>query len=359
MKETIVVGMSGGVDSSVTALLLKEQGYNVVGLFMKNWEEKDLNGTCTSQQDYDDASMVCQKIGIPFYSVNFSKEYYDKVFKYFLKSYQEGRTPNPDVLCNREIKFDLFLKKALSLGADKISTGHYAKSYEKNGLFYLKKAFDKTKDQTYFLNQLNQTQLSYSIFPLGDIPKTEVRKIAEKNGLITAHKKDSTGICFIGERNFRNFLSTYLPYQKGEIRTIDEKVIGTHNGLMFYTLGQRRGLGIGGQKDGNGERWFVFKKDLKNNILYVHEGEDDKLMSHGLIANSFNWIPETKTKEFSCFAKFRYRQPDQKVKVIPQNDSAKIIFDSPQRAVTEGQFVVLYDENENCLGGGEIIEVLK
>ncbi|MBR1925992.1 MAG: tRNA 2-thiouridine(34) synthase MnmA [Clostridia bacterium] len=359
MKETIVVGMSGGVDSSVSALLLKEQGYNVVGLFMKNWEEKDQNGTCTSQQDYDDASAVCQKIGIPYYSVNFSKEYYDKVFKYFLKSYSEGRTPNPDVLCNREIKFDLFLKKALSLGADKIATGHYAKSYEKDGLFYLKKAFDKSKDQTYFLNQLNQTQLSYSIFPLGDIPKTEVRKIAEKNGLITAHKKDSTGICFIGERNFRNFLSNYLPYQKGEIRTIDEKVVGTHNGLMFYTLGQRRGLGIGGQKDGNGERWFVFKKDLKNNILYVHEGEDEKLMSKGLVANSFNWIPKTPEKEFSCFAKFRYRQPDQKVKVIPNGDMAKILFDSPQRAVTEGQFVVLYDENENCLGGGEIIEVLK
>lgn len=359
MKETVVVGMSGGVDSSVTALLLKEQGYNVVGLFMKNWEEKDENGVCTSQQDYDDVAKVCQKIGIPYYSVNFSKEYYEKVFKYFLKSYSEGRTPNPDVLCNREIKFDLFLKKALSLGADKIATGHYAKCYEKDGLFYLQKAFDKSKDQTYFLNQLNQTQLSKAMFPLADIQKTEVRKIAEKNGLITANKKDSTGICFIGERNFRNFLSTYLPYQKGEIRTLDEKVLGTHNGLMFYTLGQRRGLGIGGQKDGNGNRWFVVKKDLKNNILYVEQGEDDALLSKSLKANTFNWIPKEKLEPFECFAKFRYRQPDQKVKVIPKGEEIEVVFKEPQRAVTEGQFVVLYDKNENCLGGGEIIEVFK
>ena len=359
MKETVVVGMSGGVDSSVTALLLKEQGYNVVGLFMKNWEEKDENGVCTSQQDYDDVAKVCQKIGIPYYSVNFSKEYYEKVFKYFLKSYSEGRTPNPDVLCNREIKFDLFLKKALSLGADKIATGHYAKCYEKDGLFYLQKAFDKTKDQTYFLNQLNQEQLSKAMFPLAELQKTEVRKIAEKNGLITANKKDSTGICFIGERNFRNFLSTYLPYQKGEIRTLDEKVLGTHNGLMFYTLGQRRGLGIGGQKDGNGNRWFVVKKDLKNNILYVEQGEDDALLSKSLKANTFNWIPKEKLEPFECFAKFRYRQPDQKVKVIPKGEEIEVVFDEPQRAVTEGQFVVLYDKNENCLGGGEIIEVFK
>lgn len=359
MKKTVVVGMSGGVDSSVTALLLKEQGFNVIGLFMKNWEEKDENGTCTSQQDYDDVCSVCNKIEIPYYSVNFSKEYYERVFRYFLKSYEEGRTPNPDVLCNREIKFDLFLKKALQLGADFIATGHYAKSYEKDGKFFLQKALDKTKDQTYFLNQLNQTQLSFSMFPLGDLPKTEVRKIAEKNGLITAHKKDSTGICFIGERNFKKFLSTYLPFQNGEIRTLDEQVIGKHNGLMFYTIGQRRGLGIGGQKDGNGERFFVVKKDLKNNILYVKQGEDENLMSKSLIANSFNWIPEIPQKPFDCFAKFRYRQPDQKVHVIPDGDEAKVVFDSPQRAVTEGQFVVLYDKDENCLGGGEIIEVEK
>ncbi len=359
MKETIVVGMSGGVDSSVTALLLKEQGYNVIGLFMKNWEEKNENGICTSQQDYDDMCKVCQKIDIPYYSVNFSKEYYDRVFSYFLQSYKEGRTPNPDVLCNREIKFDMFLKKALSLGADKIATGHYAKVYEKQSLFYLRKSLDKTKDQTYFLNQLNQTQLSFAMFPLGDICKTEVREIAQKNGLITANKKDSTGICFIGERNFKNFLSTYLPFQDGEIRTLDEKVIGKHSGLMFYTLGQRRGLGIGGQKDGNGERFFVVKKDLGRNILYVKQGEDEELLSHSLKANSFNWIPQKPSKPFECFAKFRYRQPDQKVKVVPTDYGAEILFDVPQRAVTEGQYVVLYDEFENCLGGGEIIEVCK
>lgn len=360
MKKTVVVGMSGGVDSSVAALLLKEQGFNVIGLFMKNWEEKDQNGTCTSQQDYDDMCSVCDKIEIPYYSVNFSKEYYDRVFSYFLKSYEEGRTPNPDVLCNREIKFDLFLKKALSLGADFIATGHYAKVYEKNGLFYLKKALDKTKDQTYFLNQLNQDQLSFAMFPLGNLPKTEVRKIAEKNGLITAHKKDSTGICFIGERNFKNFLSTYLPFQDGEIRTLDEKVVGKHNGLMFYTLGQRRGLGIGGQKDGNGERFFVVKKDLKNNVLYVTQGEDDELLSKALDANTFNWIPKIPEKPFECFAKFRYRQPDQKVFVSPtSNNTVHIDFAEGQRAVTEGQFVVLYDQDENCLGGGEIIEVFK
>jgi len=359
MKETVVVVMSGGVDSSVTALLLKEQGYNVIGLFMKNWEEKDPNGICTSQQDYDDVCRVCQKIEIPYYSVNFSKEYYERVFKYFLESYKEGRTPNPDVLCNREIKFDLFLKKALQLGADKIATGHYAKVYAQNGKYFLQKARDKSKDQTYFLNQLNQKQLSYSMFPLGDICKTEVRKIAETKELSTARKKDSTGICFIGERNFKNFLSTYLPFQNGEIRTLDEKIVGEHTGLMFYTLGQRRGLGIGGQKEGNGERWFVIKKDLKNNILYVEQGEDDALLSKGLIANSFNWIPEKPQASFECFAKFRYRQPDQKVLVTPTESGAAIKFTNPQRAVTEGQFVVLYDKEENCLGGGEIIEVLK
>ncbi len=360
MKKTVVVGMSGGVDSSVSALLLKEQGFNVIGLFMKNWEEKDQNGTCTSQQDYDDVASVCDIIGIPYYSVNFSKEYYERVFSYFLKSYEEGRTPNPDVLCNREIKFDLFLKKALSLGADFIATGHYAKVVNENGLFYLKKSADKNKDQTYFLNQLNQQQLSVSMFPLGDIQKPEVRKIAEQNNLITAHKKDSTGICFIGERNFKNFLSSYLPFQNGEIRTLDEKVVGKHNGLMFYTLGQRRGLGIGGQKDGNGERFFVVKKDLKNNILYVTQGEENKLLSKSLNANTFNWIPEPKTEPFRCFAKFRYRQPDQEVLVTPTGkDTVHVDFLQGQRAVTEGQFVVLYDENENCLGGGEIIEVFK
>ncbi len=351
--------MSGGVDSSVTALLLKQQGYEVIGLFMKNWEEKDANGVCTSQQDYEDMCKVCQKIGIPYYSVNFSKQYYERVFSYFLESYKEGRTPNPDVLCNREIKFDLFLEKALELGADKIATGHYAKVYEKNGQYFLQKALDKTKDQTYFLNQLNQMQLSYSVFPLGNMQKSEVRKIAQQNDLVTANKKDSTGICFIGERNFKDFLSKYLPFQSGEIRTLDEKVIGKHSGLMFYTVGQRRGLGIGGHKEYDEKRWFVVRKDLKNNVLYVQQGEDDALFSKALIAQTFNWIPEKPTAPFDCLAKFRYRQSDQKASVTLNEKGVRVSFAQPQRAVTEGQFVVLYDEQENCLGGGEIIEVIK
>ena len=358
MKKRVIVGMSGGVDSSVTALLLKNQGFDVIGLFMKNWEEKN-GGVCTSQQDYEDVCRVCQTIGIPYYSVNFAKEYYDKVFSYFIESYKNGRTPNPDVLCNKEIKFDLFLKKALELGADFIATGHYAKNVEKDGKFYLKKAFDKSKDQSYFLNQLNQTQLSYAMFPLGDMKKDDVRKIARENNLITANKKDSTGICFIGERNFREFLHNYLPFKEGEIRLMsNDKVVGKHCGLMFYTLGQRRGLGIGGLADGNGERFFVAKKDLENNILYVSQGENDFLFSKGLNAENFNWIPEKREKTFECFAKFRYRQPDQEVIVTPTEKGIKVDFKKPQKAVTEGQFVVLYDNEENCLGGGEITEVI-
>ena len=273
-QKTVVVGMSGGVDSSVSALLLKQQGFNVVGLFMQNWEEKDQNQVCTAQQDYDDVRRVCDKIDIPYYSVNFSKEYYERVFEYFLESYKQGRTPNPDVLCNREIKFGPFINKALSLGADNIATGHYAKLVEKDGLFYLKKAFDKNKDQSYFLNQLTQEQLKYVIFPLSDLTKPKVREIAKQYGLATATKKDSTGICFIGERNFRNFLSQYLPAKEGEIKTLNGKTIGKHNGLMYYTIGQRKGLGIGGQKDSTGQAWFVVKKDLTTNTLYVAQGED-------------------------------------------------------------------------------------
>lgn len=360
MKKTVVVGMSGGVDSSVSALLLKQQGYDVIGLYMKNWEEKDANGVCTSQQDYDDVSKVCNKIGIPYFSVNFAKEYQERVFSYFLESYKNGRTPNPDVLCNREIKFGPFLEKALELGADFIATGHYCNVYEKNGLFYLKKAADKNKDQTYFLNQLSQEQLSKVIFPIGNLPKPEVRKIAKENGLITAEKKDSTGICFIGERNFRQFLKNYLPTQPGDIKTPDGKIVGKHEGLMYYTLGQRRGLGIGGMKDGDGSAWFVYEKDLKTNTLYVTQGEEDVLFSKALVTKGFNWIPKKpETQSFDCFAKFRYRQPDQAVTVEILGDDIKVIFKEKQRAITEGQFVVLYDKDENCLGGGEIDKVIK
>ncbi len=357
--KTVVVGMSGGVDSSVTALLLKEQGYSVIGLFMKNWEEKDALGRCTSTKDYDDVRKVCDKIDIPYYSVNFSKEYYERVFEYFLKSYREGRTPNPDVLCNREIKFGPFLDRAKMLGADYIATGHYAKCVHENGVHYLKKAFDKNKDQSYFLNQLNQAQLESVLFPLSDLTKPQVREIAATNGLITAEKKDSTGICFIGERNFREFLSQYLPAQKGEIRSLNGKFLGMHNGLMYYTIGQHKGLGIGGQKNESQDPWFVVKKDLTTNTLYVDQGKEDALLSVGLTTAGFNWIPQRpKSNNFECFAKFRYRQADQKVRVTLEGENVKLGFFEPQKAIAQGQFAVLYDEYENCLGGGEINEIL-
>ena len=350
----IVVGVSGGVDSSVAAYLLKEQGHDVIGLFMVNWEEQD--GTCTAETDYEDVKRVCNKIGIPYFSVNYAKEYYDRVFKYFLEEYKNGRTPNPDVLCNREVKFGPFLEQAKKLGADKIATGHYAKKIEKDGKFYLAKADDLNKDQSYFLNQLNQEQLSYVVFPLENIDKPKVREIAHELDLSTADKKDSTGICFIGERNFRKFLKQFLPAQPGEIRDLDGNVVGKHEGLMYYTLGQRRGLNIGGRKGGNGERWFVVKKDLEHNILYVSQGEDDLLYSDGLYASGMNWIPEKPNEtEFECLAKFRYRQPDQKVKVTILDDkNIRVVFNERQRAITPGQFVVLYDEQGLCLGGGTI-----
>ena len=350
----VVVGISGGVDSSVAAYLLKQQGHDVVGLFMINWDADD--GQCTAMEDYEDVKRVCDKIGIPYFSVNYAKEYYDRVFIYFLDEYKKGRTPNPDVLCNREIKFGPFLEKAKALGADMIATGHYAKTFQKDGKTYLAKASDLTKDQSYFLNQLSQKQLSSVIFPLADITKKQVREIAKKLELSTAEKKDSTGICFIGERNFKKFLKQYLPAQSGEIRTLDEKVVGHHDGLMYYTIGQRRGLNLGGTHDGNGERWFVLKKDLEKNVLYVSQGECQELFSNGLYATDFNWIPEKpKEKEIECFAKFRYRQPDQAVKVTVLEDrKIKVDFKEKQRAITEGQFVVLYDKNGVCYGGGII-----
>ncbi len=357
--KTVVVGISGGVDSAVSAYLLKQQGYNVIGLFMVNWEESDDSGVCSSETDYEDVKRVCNAIGIPYYTVNYSKQYYDKVFTYFLEQYKKGNTPNPDVLCNREVKFGPFLDFARKIGADYIATGHYAKKQEIDGKYYLLKAFDKNKDQSYFLNQLSQDQLKSVLFPLADIEKTQVREIAEQLGLSNAHKKDSTGICFIGERNFRKFLKNFIPAKRGEIKTLDGKVVGTHDGVMYYTLGQRRGLGVGGQKDGGSGRWFVVDKDVQKNILYVTQGEDDSLYSNGLISGKFNFIPcKTDKTEFDCYAKFRYRQPDQKVHVKVVNDHVELRFYSPQRAVTCGQYVVLYD-GEYCLGGAEIEEVLK
>lgn len=353
----VVVGMSGGVDSSVVACLLKEQGYDVIGLFMHNWEEDDDNGVCTSVSDYEDVKRVCNKIGIPYFSVNFAQEYLDRVFKYFLEEYEKGRTPNPDVLCNREIKFGPFLEYAKSLGADYIATGHYAKVERKDGLTYLQKAKDTNKDQTYFLNQLNQDQLKNVLFPLGDMVKPDVRKIAEKYDLSTAEKKDSTGICFIGERRFRQFLKNYLPCNRGDIVDQNGNKVGEHEGVIYYTLGQRKGLNIGGKSNGNGGRWYVLDKNVKENKLIVSQGEADDLFSNGLVSYKINWIPQVPLeKTFDCYAKFRYRQPDQKVKVTIEKDRVVVNFYEKQRAVTPGQYVVFYDET-NCLGGGVIEEV--
>ena len=351
--KTVVVGMSGGVDSSVTAYLLKQQGYNVIGLFMKNWEEKDELGHCTSEADWKDVIKVCNHIGIPYYNVNFSEDYLDRVFAEFLNDYKEGLTPNPDVLCNREIKFGPFLEYALSLGADYIATGHYARVEERDGKYYMLKGLDDNKDQSYFLNQLGQHQISKVLFPIGDMQKADVRKLAREAGIPTSEKKDSTGICFIGERKFREFLNNYLPANEGDIKTLDGKVVGKHIGVMFYTLGQRRGLNIGGRADGNGERWFVVDKDIKNNILYVHQGEDHHLYTDYLICGEVNWITDTPNETFKCNAKFRYRQADQGVTVHLIDGGAKVVFDEPQRAVTPGQYVVFYD-GDVCLGGAKI-----
>ena len=355
MSKTVVIGMSGGVDSSVAALLLKQQGYNVIGLYMLNWEENDENGCCTAEDDYADVRRVCSLIDIPYYTVNFAKEYMDRVFSYFLAEYNAGRTPNPDVLCNREIKFGPFLQEAKRLGADYIATGHYCKISHENGVHLLQKAKDQNKDQTYFLNQLSQTQLADVLFPLQDMEKPEIRKIAEEYNLATAKKKDSTGICFIGERNFRKFLSSYLPACKGKICDLSGRVVGEHLGLMYYTLGQRRGLELGGIKGEDQGRWFVVRKDLEKNILYVSHGDESPLFSKSCEVDGFNWIPcQPDKKTFTCTAKFRYRQPDQPVEVtIKPNGGVHIQFTEPQRAVTEGQYAVLYD-GINCLGGGVI-----
>ncbi|WP_160679470.1 tRNA 2-thiouridine(34) synthase MnmA [Clostridium sp. C8-1-8] len=352
-KDTrVVVGMSGGVDSSVSALLLKQQGYEVIGVFMKNWDEEDESGVCTSVDDYDDVRRVCQKLDIPYYTVNFVKEYWDRVFEYFLSEYRKGRTPNPDVMCNKEIKFKAFLEFAMKVGADYIAMGHYAQVDCKDGEYRLLRGKDSNKDQTYFLCELNQFQLSKSMFPIGHLEKSRVREIAAEYGLSTANKKDSTGVCFIGERNFDKFLDNYLPAKKGKILTLDGELKGEHFGLMHYTLGQRKGLGIGGE----GEPWFVAEKDLINNILYVAQGEKNpKLYSYGLVATEMNWISDKEmSQKFKCTAKFRYRQKDQSVTVhLKEENSCIVEFDEPQKAITPGQVVVFYD-GEVCLGGGII-----
>ncbi|HLS35418.1 MAG TPA: tRNA 2-thiouridine(34) synthase MnmA [Bacillota bacterium] len=351
----VVVGMSGGVDSSVTALLLKEQGYDVIGIFMKNWDDTDEFGVCTATEDYEDVIRVCNQIGIPYYAVNFEEKYWNTVFTYFLDEYKAGRTPNPDVMCNKEIKFKAFLDHALQLGADYVATGHYAQIEERDGKHYLLRGKDQSKDQSYFLNQLTEDVLKKVMFPLGHMEKSEVREIAKKHNLATAHKKDSTGICFIGNRDFKDFISDYLPAQPGDMRTLTNEKVGTHDGLMYYTIGQRQGLGIGGP----GEPWFVVGKNVEENILYVEQGaEHDSLYSDGIIATNVNWIHEQE-EEFTCTAKFRYRQKDNKVRVkILSEDEVKVYFAEPIRAITPGQAVVFYD-GEVCLGGGTIDKVIK
>lgn len=349
--------MSGGVDSSVTAHILKEQGYDVIGIFMKNWDDTDEFGVCTATEDYDDVIRVANQIGIPYYAVNFEKEYWDKVFTYFLDEYKLGRTPNPDVMCNKEIKFKAFLEHAESLGADYVATGHYAQVKKVGDEIELLRGVDNNKDQTYFLNQLSQDQLKKVMFPLGGMEKTEVREIAKKAGLATANKKDSTGICFIGERNFKQFLSEYLPAQPGEMRTLDGEVLGKHDGLMYYTIGQRHGLGIGG----DGEPWFVVGKDLKENVLFVEQGfHHETLYSDSLIATDISFTTNAaKPKTIECTAKFRYRQTDTKVTVYLREDgTAEVVFADPVRAITPGQAVVFYD-GDICLGGGTIDTVWK
>ena len=360
MKKKVVVGMSGGVDSSVSAILLQQQGYEVIGLFMRNWDslaDGELDGPTTStgqcpqEADYDDAKAVCDKLGIPLYRKDFIKEYWDYVFTYFLDELKNGRTPNPDIMCNKYIKFDMFAKEARKLGADYIATGHYARM--NNG--HLLRGIDSNKDQTYFLSQVSKEQLENVLFPVGDMEKKDVRKIAEEYDLITAKKKDSTGICFIGERNFKNFLKNYLPNQPGDVINIDtNEVIGKHIGLMNYTIGQRKGLNIGGTKD----KMFVVGKDLEKNILYICLGEDnDYLISTSCLVDNINYLGDEKLENVT--AKFRYRQEDIPVHLEwLENGEVLVRYEQGVKSVTPGQACVFYNKEE-CLGGGIIKEVRK
>jgi len=360
-KKRVVIGMSGGVDSSVSAWLLKEQGYEVIGLFMKNWEDDDDSEYCSTREDWIDAASVADVVGVDIEAVNFAAEYKERVFAEFLREYQAGRTPNPDVLCNAEIKFKAFLDHAMRLGADFIATGHYARVRQSPaGTFELLKAVDASKDQSYFLHRLNQAQLSKTLFPLGEIHKTEVRKIAEKLKLPNAAKKDSTGICFIGERPFREFLNRYLSYQPGPMKTPAGDIVGEHVGLSFYTLGQRKGIGLGGIKshqnaDGNSDAWYVARKDIENNTLYIVQGHDHAwLLSPRLGASQSSWVAGVAPQQQALSAKTRYRQAD-----VPCSLSGAdalrfdLHFNESQWAVTPGQSAVLYD-GDVCLGGGII-----
>jgi tRNA-uridine 2-sulfurtransferase len=352
----VMVGLSGGVDSAVAALLLLEQGCQVEALFMKNWEEDDSPEYCSAAVDLEDATAVCEQLDIPLHTINFSAEYWDRVFEYFLAEYRAGRTPNPDVLCNREIKFRAFLDHALQQGADHIATGHYAQLGERDGRMELRKGADPDKDQSYFLHQLDQRALRHSLFPIGHLPKAEVRRLAAAAGFPNHAKKDSTGICFIGERRFRDFLARYLPAQPGEIRSVEGEWLGEHQGLMYHTLGQRQGLGIGGVQGKGEEPWYVVDKDLEHNILVVAQGQRHPALYHqGLSASQLHWISgSAPAAPFSCSARIRYRQQDQEC-VIERldGDRCETRFAMPQRAITPGQSIVFYAD-EVCLGGGII-----
>ena len=356
MSRRIIVGISGGVDSSVAALLLQQQGDQVEGLFMKNWEEDDTQEHCSAAEDLADARQVCERLGIPLQAINFSAEYWDRVFSHFLEEYRAGRTPNPDILCNREIKFRAFLDHALRQGAEAIATGHYARIGHDGQHYQLLKGLDHGKDQSYFLYTLGQHQLAHTLFPVGELEKQTVRELAATAQLVTHDKKDSTGICFIGERNFREFLSRYLPAQAGTMQTADGQQIGRHSGLMYYTIGQRQGLGIGGVAGRPDEPWYVVGKDLVNNILLVEQGHHHPLLySQTLQASQLSWVSgEAPALPCRCAAKTRYRQTDQPCHITQiEQGVATVVFDTPQRAVTPGQSVVFY-QDEICLGGGVI-----
>lgn len=353
MKKTVVVGMSGGVDSSVSALLLQQQGFHVIGLFMKNWEETDAQGVCQASKEYEDVVRVCETLKIPYYSVNFVEEYRESVFAQFLADYQAGLTPNPDILCNREIKFKVFLQKALSLGADYLATGHYCRLDEEG---HLLKGIDPEKDQSYFLYAVASQAFEKVLFPIGHLLKKEVRQIAREHGLATSEKKDSTGICFIGERQFRPFLANYVGTKPGLFKTLNGQTVGKHAGIAYYTLGQRKGLGLGGE----GDAWYVVGKDLEQQIVYVERGSSHPaLYADWLIATDCNWIPERpKTFPYNCFAKVRYRQKDHActLQAPDEKGQIRVTFTHPERAMTPGQAIVFY-QGERCLGGGTIAQV--
>jgi tRNA-specific 2-thiouridylase len=351
----VIVGVSGGVDSSVAAMLLRDAGESVAGLFMQNWEDEASSG-CRAEDDRRDALAVCAKLGLPFHARNFAKEYWSGVFEHFLAEYAAGRTPNPDVLCNKEIKFRTFLDEARRLGAECIATGHYAQVARRAGAWRLLRGADADKDQSYFLHQLGQEQLAATLFPIGHLPKPEVRRLAREAALPTAAKKDSTGICFVGERDFREFLGRYLPARRGEIRSVDGALLGEHEGVFYYTLGQREGLGIGGQRGRAAEPWFVVGKDVATNVLLVDQGHDSPwLQSTRLDSEPAHWVGGAPpASEFQCTAKTRYRQRDEACRVfVGDGGGVRVDFERPQRAVTPGQSVVFYREDE-CLGGAVI-----